>query len=182
MMPSATPLTPNEPEESHPQAGPVFLDTNVFVYAAGSSRETEDRSLRDLQEASRTIVLAIGEGQVEAFTAVVVLQEMLYLFHRWAKGRGRPELRGTGVELALGVLALVQEVYPITALECQRALRAFDPRREDFNDRLILEVMRSHGVRRIVTADRGFPREAGFQVLHPVVWARGLRGTQRGGA
>lgn len=179
-MPSASPSTPDEPGETRGQAHgePVFLDTNVFVYAAGSVQEARDPSLRNLQAASKTIVLAVGEGKLEAFTSVVVLQEVLYLFHRWSGYRGRPELREIGVELALDILALVQEVFPTTALECQRALQTFDPHREDFNDRLILEAMRSHAVRRIVTADRRFPTEAGFQVLHPVDWAETLRASE----
>jgi predicted nucleic acid-binding protein len=140
-----------------------FLDTNVIVYALGRS-EDGPPEIRALEEAARAVVRAIGAERIEAVTGLVVLYELIYLLARWARrGRGprMPEAR----RVVADVVALCREVYTPTLAELSRALEGYDPGKHDFNDRLIAEAMRAHGVRHILTADRGF---AGMEEIEPV--------------
>lgn len=78
---------------------PLFLDTAVFMYAAG-----RDHPLRD--PATR-IVRAVAEGSLAAVTSAEVVQELL---HRYlAIGRGE-----VGARVARDVLDLFAPVLPIT--------------------------------------------------------------------
>lgn len=153
----------------------LFLDTNLFVYAAGVPLEEKDSTLQELEAAAQAIVLALGEERITGVTSLVVLQEILYLFHRWDQARRMPALRDTGRQVVADALALVKEVLTPTFLEFQRALTAYDPHRDDFNDLLILEAMRTHRIQRIVTADRGFTRHPDITVLDPREYRKQLK-------
>ena len=170
------PPAPTPNGEAFPEEGePILFDTNIFVYAAGVPLEEKDPTLRELEAACRAIVLAVGEERLRGVTSLVVLQELLYLFHRWARDRGEPALRESGRQAASAALILMEEVFSPTVEEFQRALGAYDPEREDFNDRLLVEGMRTHGVGWILTADRTFPRVPEIRVLDPRAFARHLR-------
>jgi len=172
--PSPTP-SPEEDEAFPEESEPIFLDTNVFVYAAGVPLEEKDPTLRELETACQAIVLGLGEERLRGVTSLVVLQELLYLFHRWARDRGEPALREAGRQAASDALALMEEVFTPTLEEFQRVLEAYNPEQEDFNDRLLVEALRTHGVRWILTADRSFPRVRGIRTLDPRAFAQRLR-------
>lgn len=55
-----------------------------------------------------------------------------------------------------------------------QALQGYDPKQHDFNDRLIVQAMRAHGVVRILTADQGFERVKGVTQVSPVGLAKQL--------
>lgn len=153
-------------EQEGPHGGRTyFLDTNVIVYALGRSEEGPPET-RALEEAAREVVRAIGTSRIEAVTGLVVLQELIYLLARWTRrGRGprMPEAR----RVVADVVALCREVYTPTLAELSRALEGYDPGKHDFNDRLIAEAMRAHGIRHILTADRGFAGVEGIEPVHP---------------
>jgi len=170
------PPAPTPDGEALPEEGePILFDTNIFVYAAGVPLEEKDPTLRELEAACQAIVLAVGEERLRGVTSLVILQELLYLFHRWARDRGEPALRETGRQATSEALVLMEEVFTPTLEEFRRALEAYDLEREDFNDRLLVEGMRTHGVGWILTADRSFPRLPEIRVLDPRAFARHLR-------
>ena len=70
----------------------IFLDSNVFLYAAG-----REHSLRD---ACRKVLDRVAEGDLVAVTSSEVLQEILHVLTR----RG---LRREAIELTRSVLDLV---------------------------------------------------------------------------
>lgn len=77
----------------------IVLDTTVLVYATGGDHP--------LREPARSLVDAIGDGQVEATTTVQVLQEFAYVRARRA-GRGE----ATGL-----VNRFAQLLDPLVAVE-----------------------------------------------------------------
>jgi len=150
----------------------LLVDTNIFVYATGIPEREKAPQTRSLEEACRQIILALGQGRIRAVTHLAVLQEILYLFARWARERRAPGLYETGRKAAENALALVEGVLTPTLVEFARALEGFDPRSEDFNDRLIVEGMKAHTIERILTADGRFARHHGINVLDPLTYVR----------
>ena len=77
----------------------LFVDTAVFMYAAGSEHP--------LRTPCRRIVDAIGAGTIDAVTSSEVVQEIIHRYSaigRWADG----------AELATRTLDLLAPVLPIT--------------------------------------------------------------------
>ena len=68
-----------------------FLDTNVFLYAAGSSHR--------LREPCQEILRRVADGNLFAITSTEVVQELLYVLDR--RGRG-----ADGIRLSRRVLLL----------------------------------------------------------------------------
>lgn len=151
------------PSEKPERSTSLFIDTNVFIYAAGAVEDEKDLQLRALQGAAKAIVLALGEERLHGVTSLVVFQEILYLFQRWARERRDKKLAQTGKKIASEALALMDEIYAPSRLEFTKALAAYEPGKHDFNDLLIVEAMRSHGLREILTADRGYEQFEGIK-------------------
>jgi len=156
---------PSEKPERHT---PLFIDTNVFVYAAGSLEDEKDPQLRALQAAAKAIILALGEERIRAVTSLVVFQEIVYLFERWARERKDKTLAQTGKKIVSEALALMDEIYAPSRLEFTKALASYEPAKHDFNDLLIVEAMRSRGLREILTADRGYEQFEGIERVDPL--------------
>ena len=126
------------------EPSPYFLDTCVPIHAAGSDHPYREPCAR--------IVLAVGEGEIEAVTDVEVIQEIAYRFHALRR-------RSQGLKLAEEFLSLMGSVLPVTredvarSLELQRAYPFLPPR-----DAIHVAVMVGSGLEMIVTADRHFGR------------------------
>lgn len=151
---------------------PVFLDTNVIVYAMGRSPQAAPAT-RALETACRRIVAALGQGELEAVTSLVVLQELIYLLARWRRAGRGPGLPAPQ-RVVRNVVGLCREVFTPTLAELQQALRGYASHRHDFNDRLIVQAMRARGIARIVTADRDFERTREIRRVDPVALAAQL--------
>jgi predicted nucleic acid-binding protein len=136
-----------------PSASDVyFIDTNIFVYAAADA-SIEITQLAGLQSGSQRVIRAMGAGTLRSVTSLTVLQEVLYLLTRWARQRQQAALYEAGRLIVRSALVLTDEVLAPTVLEFSRAVEAYAPDR-DFNDLLIVETMRTHGITTIVSADR----------------------------
>lgn len=77
----------------------VLLDTNIFLYAAGSSHPLRDPCARVLRR--------VADGTLEATVNSEVVQEILYVLTR--RGRGRDALT-----LARHVASLFPDLLPVT--------------------------------------------------------------------
>lgn len=122
----------------------VFLDTNVFMYAAGAPHP--------LKESCIQVLRGLGRGALRAAINVEVLQELLYRYHYLHV----PE---KGLELCRAVLRYPLEVWPVTpgdmhlAIELYAVLRSrgIEPRDADH-----AATMQTHGVTRLISTDRVF--------------------------
>ena len=132
---------------------PYFLDTCVPIYAAGRDHPYREPCAR--------IVLAVGEGEIEAVTDAEVIQEIAYRFHALRR-------RSQGLKLAEEFLSLMASVLPVTredvarSLELQRAYPSLPPR-----DAIHVAVMVGSGLETIVTADRHFDRVKEVERVDP---------------
>lgn len=89
----------------------IFLDTNIFVYAAGTEHAHKDPS--------RRLVLQIAAGDVQATTSTEVLQEILHRYRairRWRDGRAVYDR----------VREMLTNIVPITSTTTDRARELMD--------------------------------------------------------
>ena len=77
----------------------TFLDTNVFLYAAGAAHPERDACVRVLR--------SVADGSLDATVNSEVVQEILYVLSR----RGR---RRDAIALAGHVAALFPDLLPVT--------------------------------------------------------------------
>ena len=131
----------------------VFLDANVFLYAAGASDA--------YREPCRRVLRRVEEGSLPSNTSVEVVQELLYVL--WRRG-----LVEKGILLARHVIDLFPELLPQTAEDLREACRllsrnpALTPR-----DAAHVATMRKHGIETIVSADMHFDGIRGIRRVDP---------------
>lgn len=123
--------------------GPVFIDTNVPMYAAGAEHP--------LRGPCQRVIRAVALGELEAFTDVEVLQEILYrYFHIGQREKGLWVFDHFH-RIMLGRILPVEDLDVVRA----RELAELQPFLE-MRDLVHLAVMERHQVREIITADQGF--------------------------
>lgn len=139
-----------------------FLDTAVFVYAAG-----EDPIYHAPCEA---VVRAAGAMPGAFYTSAAVVQEILQV------GLNRRRLPGALV-VARSLLRSPIMVLPIEPDDCaEMASILEDGLLTGTHDALHLAVMRRHGLTHIITADRHFATVPGITAVDPVAAAAMLGG------
>lgn len=139
---------------------PVFVDTNVPMYAVGALHPLRAPSVR---------VLEVAAARPAAFvTSAEVLQEIMHRYlrqQRWAHGR---ELLSAFSDLFAGRIEGVFAEDVATAARLADSAPGAEAR-----DLLHAAVMRRVGVTRIISTDRGFDRIDGITRLDPArieVW------------
>ena len=121
-----------------------FLDTNVFLCAAGGKHP--------LRDPCQHILRRVADNQLQATTSAEVVQEVLYVL--WRRG-----LRSEAVALARDILGLFPALLEVGAREMAMAcdLLAADPELPP-RDAVHAATMLAHEVTAIITADAHFDR------------------------
>lgn len=121
-----------------------FLDSNVFMYAAGREHPLKDPCARVLRR--------VAQEDMEAVTNVEVLQELLYRYS--ALGRTDESLRLT----RLAVDQVARAVLPVTSGDVERALELIQRYggRIGTRDAVHAATMLNNGLTHIVSADAHF--------------------------
>jgi len=145
-----------------------FIDTNILIYAAAQPPIASD-DLTQLQKGSQTIIHSLASEQFRGLTSLTVLQEVLYLMARWARQRQEPELYGDGRKIVRAAMALMNDILVPTISEFSQAIEGYGPGK-DFNDQLIVQTMKTRGIKAIITADKGF-ESLGVERYNPRDWA-----------
>lgn len=130
-------------------ATPVFIDANIPMYLVGAPHPNRDRAQRELDRCIRR--------EERLLTDAEVLQEILHRYH----AIGRRDAIGPCLETLLG---LVDEVLPVTGddvLEARRLMQ--DTTSLSARDAVHGAVMSRHGVRRVLSFDRGFEALRGIE-------------------
>ena len=132
---------------------PVFLDSNVFLYAAGAEHTYKKPCI--------DVIRAVAEGRLAANTSVEVVQEILYVLLR--RGRVRDASR-----LCHNVLQLFPAMMSVTREDMARAATlARDLETLPARDLVHLACMANHGMNTIVTADKHFDQVSGISRVDP---------------
>ena len=129
----------------------VFLDTNVFLYAAGRAHPHRD--------ACAAVLTAVADGTLDATTSVEVIQEILHVLTR----RG---LRDKALALAASVTDLIPDLLPVRKADLDRArmLLADDPTLS-VRDAVHAGTLLAHGLDHILSLDKDFDRIPGVRRL-----------------
>ena len=131
----------------------IFIDANVFMYAAGADarwRETCDAVLESLQESNVRVV-----------TNAEVLQEIL---HRYF-AQHRP---GDAQTVHRATRQLCDEIIPVTEHHTTRALALLlEYEGLSARDAVHVATMEAREVRTIVSADQGFDAVSGVDRIDP---------------
>ena len=132
---------------------PIFLDTNVFLYAIGAEH-AEKAPCRRLLE-------LVSWGKLEAVTSSEVLQEVL--FFRMRRGN-----REDALESVRRIREIVDEVLPVTGDDVLAAcdFLALYPAL-DARDAVHAAVAQRHRINSIVSVDKDFDRIQGLRRLTP---------------
>jgi predicted nucleic acid-binding protein len=122
----------------------IFIDANIFMYAAGDESPQRKPCQRFLAKLSKT------PTAVRAFTNAEVLQEILHRF----RALDLPEV---GFALFDAVVGLGLPILPVTDADMRRArilLAEFG--RLSTRDGVHVAVMHNVGAKEILSYDRGF--------------------------
>jgi predicted nucleic acid-binding protein len=134
---------------------PIFLDSNVFLYAAGSEHPLRGPCRRAIEE--------VAAGELAAVTSSEVVQELLHVL-------SRRHLTGDAVRLARSAVEVVAGVLPVrreeVALACELIERygAISVR-----DAIHVATMELNGISEILTSDRDFNAIEGVRRIDPLL-------------
>lgn len=132
---------------------PVFLDSNVFLYAAGAGHP--------LRAPCQALLARVGDGALAATTSVEVVQEVMHVAAR----RGQ---RDAAAALADALLALFPGLLSVTPAVVSRASELFRGHPDlSVRDALHAATMLENGIDTIVTADRHFDSLDGLRRVDP---------------
>ena len=132
---------------------PAFLDTNVFLYAAGADHPRREACVRALHK--------VSEGTLQATVNSEVLQEILYVLSR----RGR---RQDAVTLANHVASLFPDLLPVTREDILGAcdlIRRYA--RLPVRDAIHAATMLRNGLKEIISVDQDFDQIREIRRIDP---------------
>jgi predicted nucleic acid-binding protein len=131
----------------------AFLDTNVFLYAAGGPSLQRDGCARVLRR--------VADGSLDATINAEVLQEILHVLAR----RGR---RNDGITLTRQLSALLPDLLPVTgndmALSCDLLQRYPSL---SVREAVHAGTMLRHGIKTIVSVDPDFDQVREIRRVEP---------------
>jgi len=132
---------------------PVFLDSNVFVFAAGGEHPQKAACL--------DLLTRVARGELDANTSSEVIQELHHLFRR----RGQ---LARGIELGREVAGLFPGLLPVARADVLRSgdLLAARPQLSP-RDALHVATALNNGIDRIVSADPDFDGIDGIVRVDP---------------
>lgn len=120
----------------------IFVDSNIPMYLVGAPHPHKDGAKRWLDE--------LVKGQERLVTDAEVLQEIL---HRYAAIR-RPDAIQPVFDALLGV---VDEVFAVNQAAVERAKEILLGHKDlSARDAIHLAILQIHGIRRLLSFDRGF--------------------------
>ncbi len=131
----------------------VFLDTNIFLYAAGRAHPERDACARLLRR--------VADGSLEATINTEVVQEILYVLTR----RGR---RKEALALARHIESLFPDLLPVTREDMNEALRLLEKHlRLSVRDAVHAATMLRNGLDTVASVDPDFDQIPGIRRIPP---------------
>jgi len=121
---------------------PVFLDTNIFLYAVGGPHPEREACIELLQR--------ISDGSLDATVSAEIVQEVMFVLGR--RGRLRDGLR-----LARDLVALFPGLFAVTREDMLRACGLLE-RYPDLpvRDAIHVATMLNNGLHTVVSVDSDF--------------------------
>ena len=136
----------------------IFLDANIFMYAAGKPHPYKESCLQ--------ILHAVENQQITAVTNVEVLQELLYRYHHI-------QLPDKGITLCEYIHEYPITILPVTSDDMMRAIRIIKQSKKSTlkpRDALHVATMQNNNITQILSADKHFDRISGIQRIDPLAY------------
>ena len=131
----------------------TFLDTNIFLYAAGGTHPRRDACARILHK--------VADGTLEATVNSEVLQEILHVLSR----RGKTE---EATQLVGYVAALFPDMLPVGREDVLEACKLVQrDSKLSVRDAVHAATMMRNGLKRIISVDPDFDRIPGIRRIEP---------------
>lgn len=137
----------------------IFLDANIFMYAAGKPHA--------YKQPCQQILQAVETKQLPAATNVEVLQEMLYRYYHL-------KVLDKGIQLCHYILEYPLTVLPVTPADLSLALDLLSSNKTSGlqpRDAIHAATMRNNNIGKILSADKHFDRITGIQRLDPLAFS-----------
>lgn len=119
----------------------IFLDTNVFMYAAGKDHPNKDPSIKLLE------LIAMDEIQVAV--NVEVIQEILHRYTHIGE-------KSQGLNLAKHVIGLIDKIYGVEQIDTQEAIDILEKSNVTSRDAIHAASCKNRGIEEICTYDKHF--------------------------
>ena len=119
----------------------IFIDTSIFMYAAGKEHPNKEPSVNLLK------LVAVGE--VDAVINVEVLQE---IFHRYTMIK----MKEKGIELAKKVITIVPRIYSIELSDAIKAMEILEKYNVTSRDAIHIAFMHNRNIKEVCTYDQHF--------------------------
>ncbi len=119
----------------------IFIDTSIFMYAAGKEHPNKEPSIKLLQ------LVALGE--IEAVINAEVLQE---IFHRYTMIK----MKKKGIQLAKNIISLVPRIYSIEISDALKAMDILERYNITSRDAIHIAFMLNRNIKEVCTYDRHF--------------------------
>ena len=118
-----------------------FIDTNIFMYAIGSSHS--------FREPSQQLIRMIQEEKIKAIINVEILQEVLYRYHAINKAQIGYDL----FEMLLQSFPVIWSVSKEDLLEAKKIQEKYNIK---IRDAIHAATMKSNGITRLISTDKEF--------------------------
>lgn len=130
----------------------IFIDTNIFMYAAGEEHPNKEPSIKVLD------LIAMDEIQVAI--SVEVVQEILHRYTHLDK-------KSQGISLARKIVALVDRVYGVEPTDIEDTIEILDKYDVSSRDAIHIAVCENRDIDEICTYDRHFEKVNSLTVKKP---------------
>lgn len=138
----------------------IFLDANIFMYAAGAAHRYKAPCLQ--------ILALVETKQLTAVTSSEVLQELLYRYNHL-------QLTEKGIHLCRRILDFPMQILPVTAADVQRATEILETLPSiKSRDAIHAATMLNNNVQEILTADKHFKQIPSLNRLDPYAYVASL--------
>ena len=134
----------------------IFIDVNVFMYAAGKPHQYKDPCIQILSD--------IESGILSASVNTEIFQELLYRYYHI-------RLAEKGIELCRNIFQLPIKILPITEKDIRLAIDLFKSHKNKGlkpRDAIHAATMKSNGIKKIISADKDFDSIDFIQRIDPL--------------
>ena len=137
----------------------IFLDANIFMYAAGKPHA--------YKQPCKQILQAIEAKQLTAVTNVEVMQELLYRYYHHI------QVLDKGIQLCRYILDYPLTILPVTPTDVSSALDLLSQNQDTGlqpRDAIHAATMHNNNIVQILSADKHFDHIKGVQRLFPLTF------------
>lgn len=119
----------------------IFLDTNIFMYAAGQKHPYKEPSIKLLE--------LITMEEIQVAINVEVIQEILHRYTHIGK-------KSKGLKLARNILGLIDKIYGVEQIDTEEAIEILDMYNITSRDAVHAATCKNRGIGSICSYDEHF--------------------------